>query len=76
MTCRDGTCSTGKMDNATLDFILAFEQGEVASEEELIAGFQNLVNTGLVWSLQGTYGRIAKRLIEEGLVFLPLPDGY
>jgi hypothetical protein len=54
----------------TIDFvgnIIAFENGEL-DEEETIAFFQHLVNTGLAWTLQGTYGRTAMALIEAGLV--------
>ena len=51
------------MDN--VDFIMAFEGGE-ASDEQVIAGFQKLIDSGLVWSLQGAYGRMAQRLIDDG----------
>lgn len=50
-----------------IDNIIRYEQGEM-SEEETIEFFQGLVNTGLAWSLQGHYGRMAMHLIEEGLV--------
>lgn len=47
--------------------ILAYENGEL-NESEVIDLFQSLVSTGLAWSLQGSYGRTAKALIEAGLV--------
>jgi len=50
----------------TLDFILAFEGGEL-TEKELIKGFQDLINNGMAWTLQGMYGRMATDLIEAGL---------
>lgn len=53
-----------------VDFIIAYENGEL-SEDEIVAGFQDGVNTGLVWQLQGSYGRTAQRLIQEGLVTRP-----
>jgi|HubBroStandDraft_2_1064218.scaffolds.fasta_scaffold00006_73 hypothetical protein len=42
-----------------------WEDGEL-TEEETSELFQHLVDTGLVWQLQGTYGREAARLIEAG----------
>jgi hypothetical protein len=41
---------------------------EHKSEEELIEAWQYLVDTELVWSLQGSFGRTAKALIEEGII--------
>lgn len=49
-----------------LGFIMAFEGGEV-TEEEVIEGFQNMIDSGVVWQLQGMYGRTAASLIEQGL---------
>lgn len=49
--------------------IIAFEQGEL-DEEDTIALFQHLINTGEVWSLQGHYGRTASDMIEAGLCVL------
>jgi hypothetical protein len=49
------------------DDIIAYESGELDGDE-IIALFQKLVNTGLAWQLQGSYGRMAANLIEQGLV--------
>jgi hypothetical protein len=47
--------------------IIAFENGEL-EEDDVISLFQRLLDSGLVWSLQGSYGRMATALIEEGLI--------
>ena len=49
----------------SVSFIMAFEDGELG-EDEVVAGFQELINSGLVWQLQGFYGRTATALIESG----------
>jgi len=48
-----------------LDFIIAYEGGEI-TDEDLITGFQSLINSGLAWTLQGHYGRTAAALIQAG----------
>ena len=45
--------------------IVAFEEGDM-SDEEIIEFFQELIDDGSAWSLQGMYGRMAIRLIEAG----------
>lgn len=50
----------------TLDFIMAYEGGELEDEQQLIDGFQKLIDEGLAWKLQGHYGRTAKALIDAG----------
>ena len=47
--------------------IIEFETGQM-SEERIIAFFQKLVDTGIAWQLQGSYGRMAARLIEAGTI--------
>ena len=48
--------------------IIAYETGEMDNEEQLIELFQNLVDTGLAWQLQGHYGRTATALLDEGYI--------
>ena len=35
-------------------------------EAEYIAAWQQLIDTGLAWSLQGWFGRTAKFMIQQG----------
>ena len=39
-----------------------------ATDEQLVAAWQSLIDSGVVWQLQGWYGRTATRLIEAGFV--------
>jgi hypothetical protein len=49
-----------------VDKIIAYEDGTL-DEQATIAFFQDLINSGLVWQLQGHYGRTAASLIQAGL---------
>lgn len=53
-----------------IDKILKFEAGEM-TEDQVVAFFQELVNTGMAWRMQGYYGRLARELINQGLVTAP-----
>lgn len=48
-----------------VSFITDFENGNL-SDEAVIDGFQEMINSGLVWQLQGAYSRLAECLIESG----------
>lgn len=50
--------------------IMCFEDGDM-TEKQTISFFQELVNSGLAWKLQGCYGRYARAMLEEGLISLP-----
>jgi len=41
---------------------------EDSSVEKQLEAWQHLVDTGIVWTLQGWYGRTARQLINEGLI--------
>lgn len=47
--------------------IFDFEAGYL-TDTEAVDLFQQLVDTGLAWRLQGSYGRTAQRLIDAGLI--------
>lgn len=41
---------------------------EHASEGEVVEAWQYLVDSGLAWTLQGWFGRVAESLIEQGVI--------
>jgi hypothetical protein len=50
--------------------IMAYENGDL-DDAEVIEMFQKLINTGLAWELQGSYGRTAMSLIKSCLCVNP-----
>ena len=55
-----------------VDNIIKYESGDM-DEHELIEFFQGLIDSGMAWKLQGSYGRMAMYLISEG--FCTPPEG-
>ena len=47
--------------------IFLFENGEL-EDHEVVELFQDLIETKLIFQLQGSYARIAEDLIEQGLI--------
>jgi hypothetical protein len=45
-----------------------FCEGEGASKDEQLSAWQYLIDTGLVWQLQGFFGRNATAMIEQGIL--------
>ena len=57
-----------------VDQLIAYEEGQLTEDEE-IAFFEHLVETGTCWQLQGHYHRVAATLIEAGLIDSPVHTG-
>lgn len=53
--------------SSLVDSIIAYEMGEL-NDQEVVCLFSDLVKSGMAWSLQGSYGRTANALIEEGWI--------
>jgi hypothetical protein len=53
--------------------VMIAEGAQPATVEEQLAAWQQLVNTGLAWTLQGFFGRTAQHLIDEGYIN-PAPE--
>lgn len=58
----------------SLAVAIAEGQIEADSEEQFLGSWQFLVDTGLVWQLQGWFGRTAVALIENGYINAPNVD--
>ena len=49
-----------------VDKIISYESGTM-SDDDMVSFFQELIDDGSAWALQGHYGRTANALIESGL---------
>jgi hypothetical protein len=55
-------------------FICEHMDDEITTHDDLqhaCEAWQTLINSGLVWHLQGWYGRTAENLIEDGYCYNP-----
>ena len=50
------------------DAVMIAEGVIEVDEDKQIEAWQHLLDTGLVWSLQGWFGRTAMDLIEQGII--------
>jgi hypothetical protein len=50
-----------------VDRLIAYDEGQITDDQE-VAFFEHLVETGTCWQLQGHYQRVAATLIEAGLI--------
>ena len=57
-----------------LDTMIELESGQLAGKES-VELFQRLIDEGIVWKLQGSYGRTAQYLIKAGRCMLG-PTGH
>ena len=47
-------------------------EGEIYTDQETqIDAWQYLVDTGIVWTLQGSFGRMAQELIDQDVITAP-----
>ena len=54
------------MNKDLVNLIIQYETEGFDTDEQYISFFQELIDTGHAWKLQGHYGRTAKALIEAG----------
>ena len=54
-----------------VDQLIAYEEGQITQEDEEIALFQHLIDTGTCWQLGGHYQRVGATLIEAWLIKVP-----
>ena len=68
---RSGGNPTSEVDLVRLvDRLIAYEEGQITEEQE-VAFFEHLVETGTCWQLSGHYQRVGATLIEAGLIKPP-----
>jgi hypothetical protein len=61
---------TAPLDTDIIGRIIAFENDEFDSEEEVVSLFQDLYDTGILDTLQGSYQRMFLSLLNADLIVL------
>ncbi|AFO10935.1 hypothetical protein D854_gp16 [Streptomyces phage R4] len=56
----------GRMKDLAID-LMTFEEGQLDPRETLEL-FSTLIASGMAWTLQGSYGRAAQMMINEGWI--------
>lgn len=64
-TDNNGTPGGRRTGRPSTQHFIDYESG-LMSDEEIIAFFQSLIDSGMAWGLQGHYGRMATYLIKAG----------
>ena len=65
---------TDEYKQMTIGRVYFLTYNEADSEEEQLAFWQMLVDTGVAWQLEGWYGRTAMDLINSGVIEEPLTE--
>ena len=47
--------------------LLVSEADEIMETDDIIEAYQFLIDNGIIWVMEGTYGRMAEYLIDYGL---------
>lgn len=50
-----------------IEKLMRYENGEM-TQEEMLELFAHLIESGMAWTLQGSYGRTARDLIRAGFI--------
>jgi hypothetical protein len=59
------------MEMTPINAVLIAEGNIDTDQETQIEAWQYLVDTGLAWSLQGSFGRMAQELIDQEVITAP-----
>lgn len=66
----DNICIGGYMSDNLIEKMIRYEQDNL-DRDEIVQLFQELLDTGMIFKLQGHYQRTANRLMQVGLITMP-----